>query len=176
MVKNCISAFSSTANPIDSLSHMLKKVKKTINAWIPDRTRNWSYRLQAIESSLQDIDIQAESHPISIELWHKKQELRKEHHKILLEQEVYWKQRSRVQWLKEGDLKTTFFHKVANGRRKFNTISSLLINDIRIDSPSTIRSCIEQYFFSLFNKHQYSLVNFDWDHLLPRKISDPSTL
>ena len=176
LVKNCISAFVSSANPIDRLSYKLKEVKKTINAWIPNRTRNWSYRLQAIESSLQGNDIQAKSHPISTEVWHRKQELRRERHKVLLEQEVYWKQRSRVQWLKEEDLNTTFFHKVANGRKMFSTISSLLINDIHIDSPSTIRSSIEQYFFSLFNKHRYSLVNFDWDYLILRKFFDPSTL
>ena len=91
-----------------------------------------------IESLIQDIDIQAESLPTSIEIWHRKQELRKEYYKILLEQETYWKQRSRVQWLKEGDLNMAFFHKVANSWSKLNTISSLIINNVHIDSPSII--------------------------------------
>ena len=49
-----------------------------------------------IESLIQDIDIQVESLPTSTKVWHRKQELRNEHYKILLEQEIYWKQRSRV--------------------------------------------------------------------------------
>ena len=76
----------------------------------------------------------------------------------------------------KGDLNTAYFHKVANGRRRYNTISSLLINDMHIDSPSTICTSIEQYFFSLFNKNRYNMVDFNWDLLLPRKISDPSIL
>ena len=81
-----------------------------------------------------------------------------------------------MQWLKEGDLNTTFFHKIANGRRIFNSISSLFINGTHSDSPEVIRRSIEQYFSSLFNKPRNPLANFDWDHLLPRKISNPSIL
>ena len=45
-----------------------------------------------IESLIQDMDIQVESLPIPTDVWHRKQELRKEHYKILLEQKIYWKQ------------------------------------------------------------------------------------
>ena len=76
---------------------------------VPERSKNWSSRLQEIEDSIQDIDIQAESNSISPEMWDRKQELRRQHYTILLEQELYWKQRFRVQWLNEGDLDTTFF-------------------------------------------------------------------
>ena len=99
LIKNCISSFASSANPIDRLSYKLKEIKKSIKAWIPERTRNWSSRLQEIETSILGIDIQAETSPIPLELWHRKQELRRHYHNILLEQELYWKQRYRVQWL-----------------------------------------------------------------------------
>ena len=35
---------------------MLKDMKKSIKAWTPDRTRNWSIRLQDIETSM-DVDL-----------------------------------------------------------------------------------------------------------------------
>ena len=57
-----------------------------------------------------------------------------------------------------------------------NTISSLLINDVCIDSPPIISKAIEQYFFFLFNKPFCSTLSFNWDLLLPKKISHPSYL
>ena len=50
------------------------------------------------------------------------------------------------------------------------------MNNVHIDSPSIICNSIEQYFFSLFYKNHCIMVDFNWDLLLPRKISDPSVL
>ena len=57
-----------------------------------------------------------------------------------------------------------------------NTISPLLINDACIDSPPLICNTIEKYFFSLFNKPSCPAISFNWDLLLPKKISHPSNL
>ncbi|KAL4295344.1 hypothetical protein GQ457_12G013630 [Hibiscus cannabinus] len=50
-----------------------------------------------------------------------KQELKK----VLDTEERYWRQRSRVQWLKAGDRNTAFFHARANGRRKKNMVKGI---------------------------------------------------
>jgi hypothetical protein len=43
----------------------------------------------------------------------------------ILQEEISWRQKSRVLWLKEGDKCTKFFHRVANSYRRSNSIVTL---------------------------------------------------
>ena len=88
----------------------------------------------------------------------------------------YWKQRSRIQWLKEGDLNTSFFHMIVNSRRRKNSISSLIINNNWFESPSLICTAITNHFYYLFNKPQTLRISLDWDLLLPNKVPQPHSL
>lgn len=48
--------------------------------------------------------------------------LQKDHQTLLKQKEIYWKQRSRINWLKEGDNNKKFFHAHASNRRRINLI------------------------------------------------------
>ena len=64
---------------------------------------------------------------------------RKELNKLLHQEVLYWHQRSRVAWLRDGDRNTRFFHASASHRRKVNTIEkSKDNNDIWVNTGSGI--------------------------------------
>ncbi|XP_057416032.1 uncharacterized protein LOC130710699 [Lotus japonicus] len=66
-----------------------------------------------------------EGGPPTSECLKKKKEVLKEFDDLLKDEEVYWRQRSRALWLKEGDKNTKFFHKKASQRRKHNCIKKM---------------------------------------------------
>lgn len=53
-------------------------------------------------------------------------QLIKELEDIYTKEEIMWRHRSGIRWLKEGDRNTAFFHKIANSRKRQNTIDNLL--------------------------------------------------
>ncbi|GMJ08752.1 hypothetical protein HRI_004544400 [Hibiscus trionum] len=51
--------------------------------------------------------------------------LKQELDDILAMEESLWRQKSRCDWIRDGDRNTSYYHAIANGRRKRNTILSL---------------------------------------------------
>ena len=52
-------------------------------------------------------------------------EARNQYNELLLSHEVFWKQRAKSLWLKEGDQNTRCFHALALARKRQNSFGSL---------------------------------------------------
>lgn len=48
---------------------------------------------------------------------------------LLKQEELWWAQRAKVHWLKEGDLNTKYFHHKASQRRRKNSIYKIADSD-----------------------------------------------
>ncbi|XP_074302306.1 uncharacterized protein LOC141633799 [Silene latifolia] len=71
--------------------------------------------------------------------------------KLLRQEEMFWRQRSRALWLKDGDKNTKFFHRRASQRKQKNHISKLVDDEGRIhESTETIAATTTNYFKDLF--------------------------
>jgi hypothetical protein len=72
--------------------------------------------------------------------------------RALLQEEISWKQKSRVKWLKEGDKCTKFFHLMANSNKRFNSIDSLLIDGSLSSNSDDIREHAANFYESMFTE------------------------
>ncbi|XP_057755470.1 uncharacterized protein LOC130974627 [Arachis stenosperma] len=72
--------------------------------------------------------------------------------KALQNEESYWKDKSRVKWLKSGDQNTTFFHQKFRNRTRRNKIWQLTGSDGEVaTSNAGITSVAESYFKNIFS-------------------------
>jgi hypothetical protein len=69
-----------------------------------------------------------------------------------LMEEICWRQKSRALWLREGDKITKFFHRIANSNRRYNSISTLLINGEMSTDPDLISANIIQFYENLYTE------------------------
>lgn len=88
--------------------------------------------------------------------------LEEKFNKALDEEEMYWKQRSRENWLKWGDKNTKWFHKKANMRRKRNTIDKIKdANGHWVSNPEELPNVFVDYFSKLFKSVDVSEGDMD---------------
>ncbi|KAF5469056.1 hypothetical protein F2P56_013156 [Juglans regia] len=59
--------------------------------------------------------------------------------RIILQEEMSWRQKSRALWLKEGDRSTRFFHSIANSHRRNNNIEVLKIERVECREEEAIK-------------------------------------
>uniref|UniRef100_A0A803P621 Reverse transcriptase domain-containing protein n=1 Tax=Cannabis sativa TaxID=3483 RepID=A0A803P621_CANSA len=70
---------------------------------------------------------------------------------LLEQEEMYWQQRSRIDWLQLGDQNTKFFHSKASARKAKNKIKFLQTEGgLRVTSKHDMAEAIQDYFEGIF--------------------------
>ena len=64
---------------------------------------NVNVQKKTLLAGLRELDVMADSRPLSAEEKGKREQLTRELEKVILMAEICWRQKSRALWLKEGD-------------------------------------------------------------------------
>ncbi|KAK1584321.1 hypothetical protein Q3G72_031946 [Acer saccharum] len=126
------------------LANVLLNWNRTSFGCIFHRKRRILARLQGIQTCLGD-----RFKPSLSKLEAKLQE---EYNQIIDQEEIFWRQKSRTTWLKEGDKNTKFFHLTTMIRRRYNKLEGLKDEDgIWRCEKEDMQAIALSYFTKLFS-------------------------
>uniref|UniRef100_A0A2N9J6S4 Reverse transcriptase domain-containing protein n=1 Tax=Fagus sylvatica TaxID=28930 RepID=A0A2N9J6S4_FAGSY len=146
-------SFSGSASFI--MANKLKALKADLKQWNSQEFGNVMVKLQGVLHEIQRLEAIAENRALSEEEKAEKSNLRIEWEKLSLMEEISWRQKSRVTWLKEGDKNTKYFHSVANSHRRNNSIRQISIDGELSSNQADIKAHICSFYRNLYTEEFY---------------------
>lgn len=138
----------------------IKKLKAFIKDWTDSQFGSVAQSLDSHLLEIQQVDIKEESGSISPEDYSRRLLLKLSFKKKVREEEIKWRQRSRLRWLLEGDRNSKFFHSYASFRHKSNKIVVLMDGDQRREDKDSISNHIIQFIKSLYQKEAWNVLRW----------------
>ena len=133
--------------PMHCITQKIKACKVHLLKWNQVQVHATPRLIADKKARLQEL----EEHDPDFYDGHEVNTLRRELNVLIEKEEVFWNQRSRVSWLKEGDQNTKFFHKSANQRKRTNTIVGLFdSNHVWKSTQGEIANIVTECFQHMF--------------------------
>nr|CAD1824961.1 unnamed protein product [Ananas comosus var. bracteatus] len=162
VVANAWNSAPTGVDPASSFSSKLDKVRKDLQLWSRDLSSSLKRQSTSCLQWLLWLDSAEERRVLSASECCLRPKLKIRYEELCLIEESKWKQRSRIQWLREGDANTKFFHLRASCRRSANSISHLSDGTNALSSHDAIANHLFSYYLNLIGSaHQSSsTINF----------------
>jgi hypothetical protein len=132
------------------LSQKLMALKADLKQWNKEVFGDVGVRKGKLMREIQQLDALEESRSLTVEERTYHEDCCGELHKVMDLDEISWRQKSRVLWLKKGDRNTKFFHRMANSHRRNNFIGCLNVEGTLTLDPKEVEEGIVQYYRQLY--------------------------
>jgi hypothetical protein len=144
---------------LEQVASNLSGVMDCLQSWSKKTVGCVPKKIDKLRKRLKSINVRN-----AIQDQQEKIQIEKELDSLLEQEEIYWRQRSRINWLKEGDRNTKFFHKKATWRKKKNRIDRLQRQDGSMtENNGEMEGMATEFFKELYTADQ---------HVQPRAILD----
>lgn len=133
-----------------TLAQKLKALNEAIKVWNREVLGRVETRKFECLSKIEPIDMQEQTFDTSEEQRSERENLKKANHSWLCMEEISWKQKTRIDYLKYGDNNTLFFHCVANLRKEKNMVMGLRDNNQWVSGHAAVVEVIYRFYKDLF--------------------------
>jgi len=129
------------------LRHKLKMMKSRLKEWHYQHSQNLDGKIMEFKNRIDVLDEKGETealqeaeveelHNLSFQL----------HSSAQVQNNINW-QKSRMNWLQEGDANTIFFNEVMSTHRHQNAINLVPVNGVNVEGVQNIRAAVYNHFF-----------------------------
>ncbi|KAM0927378.1 hypothetical protein ACQ4PT_002847 [Festuca glaucescens] len=141
-------------NRLQGVVSALKEMQNTLSTWGAREFGSLRQKVRKLQKNLERLRTSSVGRGPCVEELSVAAKLKE----ALRQEEVWMKQRSRVQWLKAGDRNTAYFHARAAQRRSINRITSLKSteDDHMCEQPEEVHAEIQSFYTSLYDSEGYS--------------------
>ncbi|KAK3189706.1 hypothetical protein Dsin_029267 [Dipteronia sinensis] len=146
---SCMNGCKPKGSSSYSLHTKLKAAKGLIKRWSRDKSKT-RLSSKVWEIHLGKVEEQAVSQGWTVDLRRERINAMAEFWKVLRMEEQEWRQKSRIKWLVEGDRNSRFFHCIATGRRRTNSITDISFGGVSKSDPSDVKEEVANYFEMLY--------------------------
>ena len=138
------------------LKEKLKLLKLALKDWHQRHSKNLPAKILSLKDKIASLDLKGESsvlsddeiqelHGLSVDLFPLSR----------VNSSICWQQ-SRVQWLKEGDANSKFFHRIMTRKRSRNAIPFFLVNGALVEGVQNVHNAVFTHFRAQFQATQHS--------------------
>ena len=137
-------------NPIQRWNNRIRMLRKHLRGWARHITGLYKKEKKRLAEIIDKLDLQAENRLLSDSELDEKNQANEQFARLLREEELKWYQRSKAQFILEGDNNTKYFHLLANGRHRKKYIHNLNQEEGVIEGHEQLKSFITKYYKTLF--------------------------
>jgi hypothetical protein len=149
-------------NGLGGFANTLKCMKTALDVWGTANFGNFKKNLDNLRKELERVRMQSVGRgPLSEE-----KKLMERINDTLYQEEIWIKQRSRINWLNSGDRNTAFFRAYAAQRKRINTITTLHHGDGSwCDDAESVREEIQTFYTDLYTSDGTPVMGGLLDHV-----------
>lgn len=155
------SSYELAGDPSFRPAKKLKMLKEDLKNWNREVFGNINIRVEQALEEVRSLDEKEGEGSLSSGEIYRRAALKVELRRLLVCEEICWRQKSRVQWFKEGDSNTKFFDRMANAHKATNQIRKVRIDGSLIEDMAGIKEGIVSFFQRLYSKDRESRPKLD---------------
>ncbi|RVW93866.1 Transposon TX1 uncharacterized 149 kDa protein [Vitis vinifera] len=144
----------------------LQYVKAKLKEWIKSSFGELKEKKKSILNDLANFDAIEQEGGLNPDLISQRVSRKGELEELILREEIHWRQKAKVKWVKEGDCNSKFYHKVTNGRRNRKYIKELENErGLVLKNAESITEEILHYFEKLYTNptgESWGVEGLDW--------------
>jgi len=138
------------------LIEKLKLIKLALKEWHMHQSKNLPARIICLKDRIAAIDVKGETTILTEEEIEELHGYSEEMFSLTrINSSICWQQ-SRLQWLREGDANSKFFHNIMSSRSRRNTIPFFLVDGLLVEGVDNVRAAVFNHFSSHFKAHRVS--------------------